>query len=474
MPVLGTGLAVTGAGVLAGIVLAAALAKVGVKGELAPVALLLFIALLRFPEVCLGLLLVGTTLAEAEAVGAIPSGGAFYEKAVSSLTPPDVLLLVGLAGVMLRVVAGDWRPRLPEPLTVPLVVLGCALVAGAATAISSKAGVETGDLFHRSVQIGHLILVPILVVNVVRDTRALKVFAWAAAALACLKGVTGLYASFSGVGSGVENESASFLNPLPNLLMLTFGLGVIAALVRKVKLPGWMIAGLPIVLIALLLSYRRSFWIAAVLTIVLVIIIASRRRGRAVLAIGAVALALALVAANTIGSTSADSTSTSPLAERAQTLAPNDIGSNRGDRYRVDERKNVIETIERNPITGVGLGVDWEVHQPLAEAHDRRYAHVAILWYWVAFGILGAIAYVLLFGTSLWTAVGVWRRHPDPIVQICAIASFGGVLALGVVELTATFTGIEPRLTILLGAMLGWLSAAWVDLPAQQRAPLPR
>jgi hypothetical protein len=436
-----------------------------------PLVLLLCVVLLRFPEVCLGLLLVGTALAEVDPVGAIPAGGAFYEQvSASSLTVPDLLILFGLAGILLRFVAQDLRPRLPDPLTVPLVVLGFAIVAGVATAATASAGVGLAELFHRSVEIGHLILIPLLVVNVLRDTRALKVFAVGAAVLACVKGVTGIYASFGGVGSGVEEGVASFLNPFPNLLMLIFGLGVIAALVRRVQIPAWMIAGLPITLLALLLSYRRSFWIAAIITIVLVVIIASRRRGRAVLAIAAVTLALGFVAANTIA-TSSESSQPSPIAERAQTLNPGSgLGSNRGDRYRLDERANVIDNIERSPVTGVGLGVEWEVHQPVAEAHDRRYAHIAFLWYWLALGVIGAIAYLLLFGSSLWTGRQIWRLHPDPIVQVCAIAVFGGIVGLAVVELTATFTGIESRLTILLGALLGWLAAAWQDLPARRPA----
>ncbi|HEY6730295.1 MAG TPA: O-antigen ligase family protein [Solirubrobacterales bacterium] len=471
MPALTTGLAVTVAGVLAGIAFSAGLEKAGPQGALAPLVLLFCVVLLRFPEACLGLLLFGTAMAEAEPVGAIPSGERFYDQVFSSFTAPDMLILFGLAGVLLRFVAQDLRPRLPNPLTAPLILLGLAAMAGAATAFSTGS-VSPPELFHRGMQIGHLILIPLLAVNVLRDTRALKIFAFGLAILACLKGVTGLYASLGGFGGGVEEEVASFLNPFPNLLMLIFGLGVIAALVRRIQLPAWMLVGLPITLLALLLSYRRSFWIAAILTIVLVVIIASRRRGRAVFAIGAVTLALAFVATNSI-SGPADSTSPSPIAERAQTLTPSGIGSNRGDRYRVDERSNVIENIERHPFTGVGLGVDWEVHRPLAEAHDRRYVHFAFLWYWLALGILGAIAYLLLFGSALWTGRQIWRFHPDPTVQICAIAVFGGIVGLGVVELTATFTGIEPRLTILLGSLLGWLAAAWQDVPGRRAAASP-
>ncbi|MFL5872744.1 MAG: O-antigen ligase family protein [Solirubrobacterales bacterium] len=458
------------AGVLAGILFAAGLEKAGAKGALAPLVLIGCVVLLRFPEACLGLLLAGTAMAEAEAIGAIPSGEAFYNQAASSLTPPDILLLFGLAGVVLRFVAGGERPRLPEPLVIPLSLLVAAAAAGVATAYGSNAGVAFGDLLHRSIHVAYLILVPLLAVNVLRSTRALKIFAVGLAALATVKGVTGCYAALASAGGAVEEATATFLNPLPNLLMLTFILGVIAARIRKVELPVWMLAGLPISLIALLLSYRRSFWIAAVFTIVLVVIIASRRRGRAVLAIGATTLVLALVGAATIGASS-DDPSSSPLAERAQTITPGGLGTNRGDRYRMDERANVIENIKEHPLTGIGLGVDWKVSKPLAEAHDRRYAHVAVLWYWLAFGLLGVIAYLALLASGLGTAVAVWRRHPDPAIQACAIAGFGAVLGLAIVELTATFTGVEPRLTLLVGAIFGWLAAAWLDLPATRRLP---
>jgi hypothetical protein len=468
VPALGAAVAVSAAGLLAGLVLASGLDYAGPKGALAPLFAVLCLILLRFPGVAFSLIVAGAILAEAEAVGAVPSGEVFYNQVVSSLTPPDILLLIGLGGVLLRFVTEDERPRIPGPLTLPMILLALAGAAGIVTGLSAGAGVTSGDLFHRSMHLAYLVLLPLLAVNVLRDTHSLKVFAVAAAALATLKGVTGLYAESAGAGGAVEEETATFLNPLPNLLMLTVVLGVIAALVRRIKIPVWMLTGAPIAVLALLLSYRRSFWIAGALTIVVVAIIASRRRGRAVMAVAGVTLALSLVLVATVGSSS--DPSSSPLAERASTISPSGLGSNRGDRYRIDERKNVIENIEEHPVTGIGLGVSWKVHQPLAEAHDRRYAHVAVLWYWLAFGPLGVIAYLALMTTGLWTAVTIWRRHPDPIVQVCAIAGFGAILGLLVVELTATFTGVEPRLSLLVGAGLGWLAAAWNDLPPPQRS----
>ncbi len=465
MPAFGVAVAVSAAGLLTGAVLYGGLTYAGPKGLVAPALAIVALILLRFPGVCFGLMIAGAVLAESEAVGALPSGEAFYNQALSSLTAPDLLLLLGLGGVALRFVTDDVRPQLPGPLTIPLTLLALALMAGVVTAKTAQFVPETGDLFHRTMHMAYVIAVPVLAVNVLRDTRSLRAFAGFAAFLAALKGPIGLYASAGGSGGRqVENETATYLNPVPNLMMLTLILGTIAGLVRRVKLPLWVLVSAPIAAVALTLSYRRSFWIAAIFTIVLTIILASRRRGRAVFAIGGVALALTLVGVLTIGSSDP---SASPITERAQTLTPGGLGTNRGDRYRMDERHNVIENIESNPLTGIGLGVPWRVHQPLAEDHDRRYAHVAVLWYWLAFGPLGAIAYLVVMGTGLWTASRIWSRHPDPIVQISALAGFGAILGLMVVELTATFTGVEPRVSLVIGGALGWLAAAWNDLPGK-------
>jgi hypothetical protein len=454
---------VAAAGLATGLVLTAGLHYAGPKGAIAPLLAILCVVLLRFPGVAFGLLVVGTVMAEAEGIGVFPSGEAFYNKAISSLTPPDILLLLGLGGVLLRFAGEDERPRLPDPLTLPLILLSLALLAGVVTGASAHITVATGDLFHRSMHVIYLVAVPVLAVNVLRDTRSLKLFAGVAAALAVVKAPSGLYDSLGGEGGAVEEGTASYLSPLPNLMMLTLILGTAAALVRRVRLPVWVLVGAPLALAALLLSYRRSFWIAAAFTLVVVVILASRHRGRAVLAIGGVVLALTLVAVATVPS----DPSASPITERAQTITPGGLGTNRGDRYRMDERANVIENIEAHPLTGIGLGVPWAVHQPLAEEHDRRYAHVATLWYWLAFGPLGLIAYLAVMGGGLWTASRIWRRHPDPVVQISALALFGAILGLLIVELTATFTGVEPRVSLILGAGLGWLAAAWRDLPSE-------
>jgi len=455
-------------GIAAGLVLAEALRVAGPVGALAPAAMVIGLVLLRFPAVALGLLLLSVGVIESSDPGILPPVESFYDTIGGGLAIPDLILLAGLGGVLLRFARTGDRPRLPAPLTTPLLIVVLALLAGAVTGAAAHPGIDGKEIFHRSVYVLYLILVPLLVVNVVRDTRALRTFAACVAGLAAYKGLSGIYAALGGSGEVVDNQSVSYLGPLPNLVMLVYLLGVVAALIRRVKLPLWILASSPLALLALILSFRRSFWIAAIFALIIVIVVASQRRGRAAIAVAAVGLALALTASLTIGQ-SDSSASGSPLLERAHSLSPTGVESNRGDRYRVDERHNVIANLEEHPLTGLGVGVPWVVHYPLAEAHDRRYTHVAVLWYWLSFGPIGVIAYVAMMGGALLTAVGVWRRHLDAGVRIVAIACFGGVLALLIVELTATFAGINPRLSIALGAILGWLAAAWGDLPERHR-----
>lgn len=472
VPSFGAAIAVAAAGLAAGLFLAASLKVVGPAGALAPALAVMGLILLRFPGVTLTLLLVGVVLLEAENPGLLPPVNAFYNVVKASLTPVDILLFIGLGGLVVRFATEGRRPDPPKPLTGALALLAAAALAGIVNASSANPGVASGELYHRAMNDAYIIFVPLLVVNVVRDTDALRTFIAIAAALAAIKGVSGAYASLSGNGTELVEETASYLSPVPNLVMLVFVLGTVAALGRRVRLPAWALAGAPVALLALLLSYRRSFWIAGVFAILVVALVASRRRGRLVMALAGVALALTFAAVITVGTSGS---SAKPLVSKAKTLSPSGgLEEDKGDRYRTDERHNVIANLEEHPLTGIGLGVPWKVKYPLAEAHDRRYVHFALLWFWLAFGPLGAIAYLVLMGSGLWTAAMIWRRHPDSLVQVGAIACFGAILAVMIVELTTTFTAIEPRFSIVLGAGFGWLAAAWRDLPPRrtlQRAP---
>jgi O-Antigen ligase len=404
---------------------------------------------------------------ESDPVGLLPIGPRFYEPVAFGLTAPDLLLGALLAGVALELARTRTRPKLPGPLTLPLLLLTAAIAGGVVTGYF--AGADRVELYLICVRFAHLVLLPVLVVNVVHGSGAIRTFAAAAAVLAGYKAVTGLLAMGAGAGFSVEGGTITFYEPTANFLLLLFILAGAAAWAAKVRLPAWAWTLLPLAVTALLLSYRRSFWVAAAFALVLVLVIASRQRFRTAIAILAVGLLLTVAGTLAIGSTNE---LPSPIVERAESLRPDRITSSSGDRYRLDEQRNVIAEIRRHPVIGLGLAVPWAVRHPVAQEHDRKYTHVIVLWFWLKLGLLGVAAYVWLMVAGAATAVHVWRRHGDAVVRVCALAALGGLVALAIVELTASFTGVDPRLTTALGALLGWLASAYADA-SDQAEPAP-
>jgi O-antigen ligase len=427
------------------------------------------IVMLRFPEAMLALLLGAVVLVESTDTGLLPTGGALYNVVGHVVTPVDLLLFGALAGTLIRISSDNANFTWPNPMSPALWLVVAAMAAGVITGAAAHQNIPGGELYHRAMNGVYIVVIPFIIVNLVKDTRALRLFVVAAVALAAIKGLSGTYAILTGTGSNLEGATASYLTPVGNVICMLLVLGVVTAAVRRIRMPLWVWAGGGLALASLLLSYRRSFWIALIIGLIMVVIIASRYRGRTVLVLGIVVAALGTLAITTIGSGQTATTGSSPLTERVQSINPTGEDTNRGDRYRVDERKNVIANLEEHPLTGLGLGVQWRTHYPTAEAHDRSYVHFAFLWWWMALGLFGAVAYVALMGGSILTAGAVWRKHPDPLIQAAAIAVAGTMAGVVFVELTTTFTGVEPRFSIFVGAIVGWLAAAWQDAGRERR-----
>ncbi len=307
--------------------------------------------------------------------------------------------------------------RLAGPLTLPLLLVVLAGIAGAVT--GAFAGESGKDLIFAARQLAWLPIVPLLVVNVVETERDAR---WALAfggALAILKAILGLAGVAAGVGIVVEGATITYYEPTANWLVLLAILGIAAAALLRARPPAWALAGMPLLVLSLALSFRRSFWIAAALAILLVILLGSRPLGRRLAVVAGVLLALA---AWTV-SLQPVQTET-PIVERARSLEPAKVESNAQDRYRLDELRNVTAEIRRHPVTGLGLGGEWTAIHPLGVEHEngRSYTHVVALWWWMKLGILGLIAYLAVVGTSLAMGWQVWRRSTDPLLSAAGLA----------------------------------------------------
>jgi O-antigen ligase len=452
-------------GALTGLFFVILIERAGPAAALLPLAALVVAFLLSQPRLTLAALLGVVIVIEADPVGLLPIGPSFYAPIRAGQTPPDLLFYILIAGTGLHLLRERSHPRGIGPMTLPMIALAAAAIGGLATGYYAGAG---SGLVMSALRFAQLLLLPFIVANLLTDAASVRGFLVGAAGLAAFKAVTGLLAVATGAGFTVDGGVITYYEPAANWLMLMFLLFALAARMRRFSLPTWVWWAVPLALLAFVLSYRRSFWLAAAFAVVVVLVTASRRSLRTALAIVGAGLVLVLAGTAALGGSTEVQ---SPVLERARQLQPGQIGEDRGDRYRLDEQRNVVAELREAPITGLGMDIPWSARYPLSEEHDRNYTHVILLWYWLKLGLIGVLAFIWLYAMAMWTAFGIWRNHPTELVRIAALAALGGLIALAIVELTASFTGVEPRLTIVFAALLGWIAAAWRQLP---RGPTAR
>ena len=409
------------------------------------------VIVIRGPALALGLLMVPTLLFEDAAEGGfLPGLGRFYEGSV--ISPFEALL--GLAAVATILdVARRREVRMPDPLTFPL------LLAALASVIGLIVGTGNGAAFSDATQAARpmlpLLVLPIVVVNVLRDQAAIRRFLIVIAALIGFKAAVGLVSIV--VGQGYANPGdppITYLEPTINFLSIAVILVVVARLLQRDRPPLWLFVVSALSLASLVLSYRRSFWIAAVAGLLIVLLIGLEQRRWLTVApiLAVVAFAIWL----TVGTGSVGELQ-GPIAERAASLNPASLQTDPQDSYRIGERRNVIAEIGEHPVSGIGLAVPWIARYPLSldRPLSRQYVHFTALWWWLKLGLLGFVAYLAVMGSSIWASFRVWREQQDPWFRAFGLGMVGAIVGLGLAETTAAFLGVTPRLTAIFGTAIG-------------------
>ncbi|HEY7599534.1 MAG TPA: O-antigen ligase family protein [Candidatus Limnocylindrales bacterium] len=441
---------VLGAGALA-LVTAAAL-RYGPAALALPVAAVGALALLQRPRVAVALAVGVMVVCEGRSDDLLGFAKGVYDPLPFGPTPAECLLALAALAVLLDRLARQQPLRLVGPLTLPLLLVVLATVAGAVT--GHFEGVATEDLVFAARQLAWLVVVPLLVVNVIETERQARGALAFGAGLAVLKAAVGVAGVAAGVGVVVEGSTITYYDPTANWLILLAILGVFAAVLVRARPPVWLLTATPLLVLSLALSLRRSFWIGAALGVLLVVVLGTRPAGRQIVVISGLLLAAA-VWVLALQPLQAEA----PIVKRAESLEPTRVEQNAQDRYRIDELRNVTAELRRHPVTGLGLGGQWTATHPLGVEHEngRSYTHVVAFWWWLKLGILGVLAYLAVMAALLAMSWQAWRRSSDTVLSAAGLAFLCGLLALAVVETVGSFTGVDPRFTALVGAVGGLL-----------------
>jgi O-antigen ligase/polysaccharide polymerase Wzy-like membrane protein len=473
-------LTAAGATAIVALLTAAVSYKLGIVGLLAPLGVALAVLLVRRALLTVTLVTGLIILCEGPTFGVFTFSSHLYTKIYGDFDVPDALVLLMLLAIVLELRRSGCRLVVPRPLRLPSMLLALGMVVGA---IAGRAGGGSLRFVIASEDgVAFLLLLPIAIGSMPIERRRAIALLYGATALAIVKALLGLFEVAGGYGQAIEGEATlTYREPTANWLIMIALLALLAAVVGRRRgsaavarrwPPLWMLLGSPLLVVALLLSYRRSFWIAAALAVVLVVLLGLSPLGRRLLLPAGLSVALAVWLLGSL-----HFQSQLPLVKRALSLQPSSLETNVEDRYRLDERANVIGEIERHPITGLGMTVPWAATvRPLPIEHEggREYVHFAALWFWLKLGVLGFLAYVGMLLGSMVLAWQAWRRSREPALRAFGLASLCGIVGLGVIETTATFTGVDARFTILLGVQIGLLAliarTASPDAPADRVA----
>jgi len=442
--------------------------RLGTAGLLLPLAAVLLIILMRRPVTMVVLVTVLAIVCEGPTFGLLSFTSKLYSVHVyHELNPLDILVALTTVSAGLDVMRSRRAVTVSRPLRLPLALLALAILVGVITGTAAGQSLKT-VIFSTNVLL-YLLMLPLVVTNLEIDRRQAALLIGGAVALAIVKAVLGLLEVFGHHGQAIEGHTTlTYYEPTANWIIMCALLGLAALVLARVRPPLWALLGIPLLLACLLLSYRRSFWIATILGVLLLLLLGSSATGRRLLLPAGLLVAVAVW---TLGSTGWQP-SGSPIIRRAASLVPSKLESNIDDRYRLDERANVLGAIDEHPITGLGLGVPWSASfRPLSVEHPegRRYVHFAALWFWLKLGILGLAAYITILISAGLLAWRVWRQSQEPYLRAFGLASLCAFVGLVVMDTTASFTGVEQRFTVLFGVQLGLLALlARTPTPAER------
>jgi hypothetical protein len=443
-----------------GALVAAVLVRLaGPIGLAVPLALMALIIPLCNPRIALGLLVGSAILFESSTPNILHfTTDQIQDPVPGHYGPVELLMILAVASVVLDAARRRTWPLRPAPFGPVLVLLVVALLAG------SVVGHFSGQGFNAITEeiriVFPLIIVPWLTVNAIRNTTDLRRAIGLLGILTAIKAALGLLGVLAHVGAPADGTTITYLEPTANWLAMTFVFVVLASVTAR--LPGDRIArwAFPLVALSLALSLRRSFWIGTAAALPFLLVVTTSRLGRRLLLPAAAVLAVALWVTISSGIVI---DSQSPIGQRVGSLTPTHLTTNPEDRYRLDERKNVLAAISSSPLVGLGAAVPWTQRYPVSVESNiggAEYVHFAALWFWLHFGIAGVLAYIGYFLTTILVGIQVFRRHHDPRIRAAAAGAAAGMVGLAVAETTASFVGTDLRLTVVIGCVAGLLSSA--------------
>ena len=348
--------------------------------------------------------------------------GKLAESGTGALDPSSLMATLFLVAAI-PWLAAQRRESGPMPGSPLRTGLALFLVAGLLSVIASK---MPGTSLIEWGRIAAAATMFFVLVRLIRSAATLRRVLLALALSAVIPITIGLYAAaqggFSEEKGGFTRISSTFQqsNGFSRFLLLAVVMSV--ALFRyakpRVRVPLCLFLGASSV--SLLLTYTRSTWLAVAAALLIVGATQSRAVVVGILAVGViVVMAVPSVSGRFADLTSDDETEI-PTGSDGNSLA-----------WRLSYWSEIIPLARDNPLTGIGLKVTPNSTEIAKEPHND------FLRAYVETGVVGAIAYLILIGALIRTAIAALRVSRKGLERGVAAGFAGCVTGFILVSLVA-------------------------------------
>ena len=430
----------------------------------------------RIPRIILMLLLGSVAALEALTLDPVLDLGTYLQRGIGSWTglpvivsPLELLLALGLVAALVSA-ASSGRSRREGALGLPMLLFSLALLSGLAYGVLSG-----GDAYIGFWEIRYLLYVPAcyLIARLsLRRPEHVGALLRAGFIGTALFAFEGAFRRLVLIKAGALGPQVDFYYEHDDVLFLaTFLIFVVAGFVfhmpGRVRALGFAVA--PVLAFTLLASNRRAGVVVLLVDLLIVAFVVAVVNRKAffmtaipLLAVAALYLALFWNASGLAGQ---------PARALRSIYEPEtrDAASNI---YRVIENYDISQTLQAEPVFGVGFGREFHMVATLPDLSWwpfwRYETHNNVLWIWMKTGALGYVSFWLLIGTALARATNGTRHLKDPALRAAALvclAGLVGVVVFGYVDLAF----VSGRATVLVGALLGILA---VIERFERRAPV--
>lgn len=381
----------------------------------------------------------------------------------------EALMGIVLASVIARRIARGEKPLVFGPLFGAAGFYGIMVVYGLVFGVGTGSDIRIALWEFRSQ--AYLIVVYLVVVNVITETRQVKRMMWVLLGGIALKGLIGswrflvtlsgdldmLQELARGGNSILSHEESYFF-----ALFFLFALSLYLYKSHRGQLLFVVATSLP-VLMALMVNQRRAGILVLIMGIVLTSFLAHRLISDRRKAIAIVTVILVLIFPIYLAVTwNSQGIVAEPTRAVRSLISPNDRDASSNE-YREIESLDIKYNIQINPLTGRGFGHPIIFFIPLPDITEGFYfwdiiPHNTILWVWMRLGFVGFIAFWFLVGRSIVGSVlnakNISNRYLKSVSLFTAIVLvtwiFMGAVDMGIVD---------PRETILVGGLMGLISA---------------